>query len=204
MDTETHETKELANIGTNAIALPENGNIYFIQPDQKSLGKLVLTRGEQTDKLDLTLKASAVLFLGSPNALVKGEMKQIDPENIQVVAQTVNDRTLVPVRFIAETYGAKVEWNDATQTATLNLPGKTVNITLNQNTIQINDKDITIDVPAQTIQDRTMLPLRAFVEQVMGKKVFWDDRGLIVISDSDMLDAEKDAEVIHQLVQKFQ
>ncbi len=204
VDTETHETKELANIGTNAIALPENGNIYFIQPDQKSLGKLVLTRGEQTDKLDLTLKASAVLFLGSPNALVKGEMKQIDPENIQVVAQTVNDRTLVPVRFIAETYGAKVEWNDATQTATLNLPGKTVNITLNQNTIQINDKDITIDVPAQTIQDRTMLPLRAFVEQVMGKKVFWDDRGLIVISDSDMLDAEKDAEVIHQLVQKFQ
>ena len=203
VDTKTGETKELADMGTNAIALPENGNLYFIQPDQLSIGKLTLTREEKADKLTQVQNASTVLFLGSSNALVKGEMKPIDPDNDQVVAQTVNDRTLLPVRFIAESYGAKVDWDDATQTATLTLPGKTVNITLNQNVIKINDTEIAIDVPAQTIQDRTMLPLRAFAEQVMGKKVFWDDRGLIVISDSDVLDAEKDAQIIEQLILKF-
>ena len=203
VDTKTSETKELAEISTNAIALPENGNLYYIMPDQASLGKLVLNHGG-TDKLTSTLQASTVLFIGSPNALVKGETKQIDPDNSQIVAQTVNDRTLVPVRFIAETYGAQVDWDEASQTATLTLPEKVVTITLNQNVIKINDEEITIDVPAQTFQDRTMLPLRAFVEQVMGMKVFWDDRGLIVISESEILNAEQDADVISQLIQKFQ
>ena len=48
-----------------------------------------------------------------------------------------------------------------------------------------------------------MLPLRAFVENVMGKKIFWDARGLIVITDTDVLDAEADKAVIDSLVEKI-
>lgn len=36
--------------------------------------------------------------------------------------------------------------------------------------------------PAQTVAGRTVIPLRAMVA-AMDKAVFWDDRGLIVISD---------------------
>ena len=96
---------------------------------------------------------------------------------------------MVPVRFIAENFGAEVLWDDATRTVTLTLKDKTVKIVLDKAEIDINGEITTIDVPAQSIEGRTMLPLRAFVENVMGKKIFWDARGLIVITDTDMLNS---------------
>ena len=49
--------------------------------------------------------------------------------------------------------------------------------------MNVNGSIITLDVPAQTIGGRTLIPLRALVE-ALGKQVFWDDRGLILISDA--------------------
>lgn len=144
-------------------------------------------------------KNSTILLIGSPNAIVNGEKTLIDSTNDKVVADIVDSRTLVPVRFIAETYNADVLWDGATNTVTLKLADKTVTIVLGDKSIKINDQVITIDVPAQSIEGRTMLPLRAFVEQVMDKTVFWDARGLIVITDDPALNAEKDTETIDKL-----
>lgn len=73
--------------------------------------------------------------------------------------------------------------------------------------MQIGSQNITvdgtakeIDVPAQIIESRTMVPLRALTES-LGKEVFWDARGLIVISDeSNFLNAETDKEIIDNMV----
>ncbi len=154
-----------------------------------------------SSKYEEIRKNSTILLIGSPNAIVNGEKNLIDSTNDKVVADIVDSRTLVPVRFIAETYNADVLWDGATHTVTLKLADKTVTIVLGEKSIKINDNVITIDVPAQSIEGRTMLPLRAFVEQVMGKTVFWDARGLIVITDEPALDAEKDIETIDKLLE---
>ena len=66
------------------------------------------------------------------------------------------------------------------------------------------DEEIAIDVPAQTIQDRTMLPLRAFVENVMGRTVYFDDSNqLIVISNDTLIDGEKDASILTEIGKLF-
>ena len=150
------------------------------------------------DKLD---NSSIVLFVGSANALVNGNKTLIDKENDKVIATVIDGRTLVPVRFIAENFGAEVVWDEETRTVTLALKDKTVKIALNKAKIDINGEIIPIDVPAQSIEGRTMLPLRAFVESVMGKKIFWDARGLIVITDTDILDSEADKERIDSLIE---
>ena len=152
-------------------------------------------------KLDKINKSSIVLFVGSANALVNGQKTLIDKTNDKVIATIVDSRTLVPVRFIAENFGAEVGWDDLTRTVTLTLKDKTVKIVLDKAEIDINGSVTAIDVPAQSIEGRTMLPLRAFVENVMGKKIFWDARGLIVITDTDMLEASADKAVIDQLVE---
>ncbi len=149
---------------------------------------------------DEVSKNSIQLFIGSPNAIVNGEKTLIDVTNDKVVAGIVDSRTLVPVRFIAENCGAEVFWEDTTKTVTLKLPDKTVTVVLNENEINIDGKKIEIDVPAQSIEGRTMLPLRAFVEEVMNKTVFWDSRGLIVITDGPILDGENDIEIINALI----
>ena len=152
-------------------------------------------------KLDQINKSSIVLFVGSANALVNGNKTLIDTTNDKVIAQIIDSRTLVPVRFIAENFGAEVGWDDATRTVTLTLKDKTVKIVLDKAEIDIDGKITAIDVPAQSIEGRTMLPLRAFVENVMGKKIFWDARGLIVITDTDMLNADADKDTIDALVE---
>ena len=154
-------------------------------------------------KLDKINKSSIVLFVGSANALVNGNKTLIDTTNDKVIATIVDGRTLVPVRFIAENFGAEVLWDDATRTVTLTLKDKTVKIVLDKAEIDINGEITAIDVPAQSIEGRTMLPLRAFVENVMGKKIFWDARGLIVITDSDMLDATADKDTIDALADRI-
>jgi len=52
-----------------------------------------------------------LLTIGNPKASVNGQPVYIDPQNPQVVPIISNSRTMVPLRFIAETMGATVEWN---------------------------------------------------------------------------------------------
>ncbi len=75
-----------------------------------------------------------------------------------------NGRTLVPMRAIFEALGATVSWDDSTQTATGTKDEKTVSLTIDKNTININGVEKSLDVAAQLINNRTMIPVRAVAE----------------------------------------
>lgn len=85
----------------------------------------------------------------------------------------VNGRTLVPVRAIFEAIGATVTWDAATSTAT-GIRGDTiVSIQIDNTTAYVNGESRTLDVPAQLINGRTMVPAR-FISESMGCDVTWD------------------------------
>ena len=54
------------------------------------------------------------ITIGKSTALVNGKSKKLSSP-----AKLVNDRTLVPVRFIAENFSAKVSWDEKTYTCLL-------------------------------------------------------------------------------------
>ncbi len=137
-----------------------------------------------TQSLERKMGNATVLKLDSPVAFAKGRRTYVDAANYDVVPFTENGRTLVPVRFIAENFGATVGWDDATQAVTVNLDGNNIALQIGSNQMTVNGEVITLDVPAQTYNSRTLIPLRALVE-ALGKSVFWDDRGLIIISDTE-------------------
>ena len=58
---------------------------------------------------------SITVQIGNPQIQVNGE-----PIKLDVPPQIVKDRTLVPVRAIGESFGATVDWDDATQTVIIN------------------------------------------------------------------------------------
>ncbi len=124
---------------------------------------------------------AAVLMLDSPNAIAHGDKTFVDPENMSVVPFTENGRTLVPVRFISEAFGASVGWDDVSQTVSVQLDDKTISLVIGSNQMLVNGQAVTLDVPANTVNGRTLIPLRALAE-ALGKHVLWDERGLIVIS----------------------
>ena len=57
---------------------------------------------------------NVTLQINNKTMFVNGAPKEID-----VPAMLVNDRTLVPLRAISESYGCTVDWDDATQTVTV-------------------------------------------------------------------------------------
>ena len=58
------------------------------------------------------------LTIGSVNATVDGQ-----PVTIDVAPFIIGSRTLVPLRFIAQSLGATVDWNDSTSTVTIRSGG---------------------------------------------------------------------------------
>ncbi len=129
------------------------------------------------------LKNAVVLFVGSTQAMVNNEEVQLDAGSAEVKPIIKNERTLVPVRFIAESLGAKVVWNEKSSTVNVSLGGKNVELVIGSTSMKVGGKKVALDAPAEVIGNRTFIPLRKLTE-ALGKKVFYD-RGLIVISEKD-------------------
>lgn len=85
-----------------------------------------------------------------------------------------NNRTLVPLRTIAEALDASVDWNQNTQTVTIQSSNKTIKIPINSHNVLVDGKEIFIDAPAQLMNNTTMVPLR-FVTEQLGAYVSWDN-----------------------------
>lgn len=85
----------------------------------------------------------------------------------------IDGRTLVPLRAIFEALGATVEWNSDTQNVTSKKGSTSVSLSIDSNTMYKNGKAVTLDVPAQLINDRTLVPARA-VAEAFGCDVNWD------------------------------
>jgi hypothetical protein len=62
------------------------------------------------------------LVIGKSSALVNGKSMPIDSTNPKVVPQILNSRTMLPLRFVAESLGADVQWQSSTQTITITYP----------------------------------------------------------------------------------
>ena len=94
--------------------------------------------------------------------------------------ELINNRTLVPLRSIFEAMNAKVEWDGATNTAIATRGAITVKVPIGESAIYKNGSAIPTDVPAQLINDRTMVPARVIAES-FGADVQWNGYGNVVM-----------------------
>lgn len=85
----------------------------------------------------------------------------------------VAGRTLVPMRAVFEALGAKVTWNDTLKEATGTLGEKTVLLRIGSKTAYVNGVAMGLDVPAQIVSSRTLMPIR-FVAESLDAVVDWD------------------------------
>ncbi len=141
---------------------------------------------------------AVVLMIDQPIAKNGIVYSKIDASNLDVCPIVVDDRTLVPLRFIAQSFGASVAFDERQNKVSVSLSGKEISLIIGENTMKVGDENVKLDVAANTYYDRTFLPLRAMAE-ALGKKVFWDDRGLIVISDKEVV-SNKDESIIVDLI----
>lgn len=131
------------------------------------------------------------MIVNRNQAVVENKLTKVDSDNTNVTPFVHEGRTVVPVRFLAESLGAKVSWNEEKQEVSIEKGSDTVNLAIGSKQIEVNGVVSELDVPAMTAYDRTFLPLRAIAE-ALGQKVSWDDRGIIVIGQQEAAQATMD------------
>jgi len=128
---------------------------------------------------------------------------EIDGKKIEfdVNPEIIDGRTMVPLRKIFEEIGANVKWDDETKTVSARKSSKTISLTIDSNELKIDKGDtdtdgnavvenVTIEVPAQIVSGRTLVPARAISES-FGLNVNWDsDKKKVIITSDDEEDDE--------------
>ena len=108
------------------------------------------------------------MTVGKTEYTLNGETKTMD-----VAPIIINDRTMLPVRYVAEALGAEIGWDGATSTATLKTADTEIKITVGAAEAIVNGQAVKLDSPAVIEKDRSFMPVR-FVAETLGGTVAWD------------------------------
>jgi len=114
-----------------------------------------------------------VLKIGSDIMEVNGKAVQLD-----AAAEIKNGRTFLPLRAIAEAFGATVTWVPETQGITVVLGDTQIGLQIGNNTAVVNGNVISIE-PPYIKNSRTMVPFRV-ISEAFGADVQWDPINYIV------------------------
>ncbi|TYP56149.1 copper amine oxidase N-terminal domain-containing protein [Thermosediminibacter litoriperuensis] len=180
----------LFTVSTVALALPgKSGN-----PDKVRGEVRVGERKEQKKfkieeriKNDIKEKMNMKEF----NAKIRVNKKEMKFDVPPVIK---DGRTLIPLRAIMNGFGATVTWDQVSKAVYLVKQDIKITICVGSNTIYVNEEQVTLDVPAQLISNRTFVPLR-FISEVLGKKVNYDETtGDIDIEEGQEIEEEQDVE----------
>ena len=140
-------------------------------------------------KIYSVLLIFAMLFVMFPMSAYanSGISVVIDGDKLafDVEPQLINDRTMVPMRKIFESMGASVEWDGTSYTVTAKKDGISVVMQINNNVINVNGVDVTLDVPPMIVNDRTLVPVRAVAES-FDATVEWDGGSKTVVITTEI------------------
>ena len=147
-----------------------------------SIALILTPLGAFAKELYLTYDGATHKYLGNIYSLmVNGEVVDSDMPPI-----IMNDRSLVPVRAIFESLGAKVYWYDDERKVLVSYRGNDVELIIDSFIATVNGKEIKMEVPAKIINNRTMVPLRFVGEQLNMNVGFDNDKKEISIDSYDL------------------
>lgn len=140
------------NTYENTVWIADSGN-----------SRVVIYQGEASSEL-----IKIELQIGSKSAYINGNRIELDAPPF-----TENGRTLVPLRFIGEAFGAAIEWDASTKTVTYTLGSTSIIVVIGSPVAIVNQEKKTLDVPPKLVNGRTFVPLR-FISESFGASVIWE------------------------------
>lgn len=127
-----------------------------------------------------------ILTIGDTTAKVFGE----DVEN-DVAPKIVNERTMLPARFVAENLGATVTWTAEEPEKVLIEKGDVeIIIIIGSDIAYVNGEEVALDSPAFIENDRTYTPIR-FITEELGATIEWNDetkQAIITVSAEETVE----------------
>lgn len=108
---------------------------------------------------------------------------------MDVAPYLASGRTMLPLRYVAESLGYKVTWNEETQNAVFVSGADTATINLYSRTFYVNGERYTLSVDPVTVNGRLMLPVSDIGRALglsqgrigEGKNIEWDEINQVVV-----------------------
>ena len=129
----------------------------------------------------VVLLLTALMILGATSVSANTPHVVFNGQPVDVAAVIVDGRTLLPARDIVDLLGGDVDWDGELRQVTINQGSTHVLLTIDSSTALVNGSPVTLDVPAQIINERTKVPLR-FVAENLGVGVDFQDGTVIITS----------------------
>ena len=130
------------------------------------------------------------------NVMIDGEV-----QHFEVPAVIHLGRTMLPLRSISEALGFTVEYDEATQTATLRRDAAVITHQITTNVLNVNGEDRTFDVPSIIQDARTLVPVRMITEAA-GAEITWihETNTAAITTRPDMRVAEGERPAVQHFV----
>lgn len=82
-------------------------------------------------------------------------------------------RTLIPIGMVISALGGQAIWDDTEKSAAITYGSTTIKIIIGEKDYYLNGEKLTMDVPAEIINGRTMIPL-GITGEALGYDMQWD------------------------------
>lgn len=138
--------------------------------------KTMTFKAKEAGSLMLTVSAAGIssafdVNIADLSIVVKGK-GVVFPDQQPYIDES--QRTMVPVRFVSQSLGAQVGWDDPSKTVTIVRNGLEIKLKVGESKALVNGEAIAFDTKAVFKNDRTMVPLR-FISEILGAKIRWED-----------------------------
>lgn len=168
----------------------KENNVNIVLP--KSVKDLTMQ-----EYIELFMDASMVNKFNEPMIFVNVNGEEVEFTDQEPIIK--EDRTLVPFRDLFEKMGTKVEWDEKTKTVTAD-NGINVQLTIGSDIAKVDGKEVKMDVPAEIVNGRTMIPLR-FVSENLGYTIDFNNENYPIYEievyniSKEELDKKRDEEL---------
>ncbi len=189
--------KEISNLGNTKITIPfelkpgeiadttkvwvldDEGNKALVDAKYNKADKTVTFEVKNPSAYAMAVeneKDAIILTIGEKETKTFGEMKTND-----VAPKIINERTVLPIRFIAEEFGAVVDWIAETNTVTIKNADVEISLVIGEDSATVNGETVKLDIKSFVENGRTYMPVR-FIMEGLDTVVDWnaEDRQVII------------------------
>lgn len=149
------------------------------EPDKEISARLLIGAIEDSNISEFlniyvypTVKRTLILWISKNNAILNDKKLTLDSPPI-----IKNSRTLVPFRFIGESFGADIRWDNKERRVDYKLGSESLSLWIGSKKVEVKTgkeiKTFEIDTEPIIVNGRTLVPVR-FISEELGAAVSWD------------------------------
>ena len=101
----------------------------------------------------------------------------LDNKSLETIVPSIieNDRIFVSVRNVVEALGGRITWFPALKLMTININSRTARLVIDDSSLEIDEKVISLEMPARIINNRVMVPLEV-IKIIAEVDIKWENQ----------------------------